>query len=97
MINVGLYYRVKEGHEKDFEDKFNGVVDLLKSKDTGFIDGKLYKEVKCPREYMIYTVWKDKKSFEDFIKMEAYKNTVDYGKTILESTPRHKIFGESTD
>lgn len=97
MINVGLYYKVKIDHEKDFEDKFNGVVDLLKSRDVGFIDGKLYKEVKSPREYMIYTMWKDRKSFEDFLKMEAYKNTVDYGKTILETTPRHKIFGESKD
>lgn len=97
MINVGLYYKVKDGHEKDFEEKFNGVVDLLKSKDVGFIDGKLYREVKCPEEYMIYTVWKDKKHFEDFLQMEAYLNTVDYGKTILESQPRHKIFGELRD
>ncbi len=97
MINVGLYYKVKPGHEKDFEEKFEGVVVLLKSQDVGFIDGKLYKEVEFPREYMIYTVWKDKGSFEEFLKMEAYKKTVDYGKTILEGTPRHKIFGESKD
>ncbi|AAT43908.1 antibiotic biosynthesis monooxygenase family protein [Picrophilus oshimae] len=95
MINVGLYYKVKPGHEKDFESTFGNVVKLLKSGDTGFIDGKLYREVDDPSEYMIYTEWKDLESFEKFIKMKEYHETVDYGKTILETTPRHKIFGSS--
>ena len=95
MINVGLYYKVKKGHEADFEQKFNGVVKMLEDGDNGFLEGKLYREVKSPEEYMIYTVWKDKKSFENFLRTIDYENTVDYGKSILESTPRHKIFGES--
>ncbi|KJE48830.1 MULTISPECIES: antibiotic biosynthesis monooxygenase [Acidiplasma] len=97
MINVGLYYKVKQGHEKDFENAFGNVVKLLKSSDVGFLDGKLYKEVDCPREYMIYTEWKDIDSFKNFLKMKEYNQTVDYGKTILESMPRHKIFGESKE
>ncbi|WP_231136413.1 antibiotic biosynthesis monooxygenase family protein [Acidianus ambivalens] len=38
MINVGLYYRVKEGHEKEFEEIFKKVVETLKSANVGFID-----------------------------------------------------------
>ncbi len=95
MINVGLYYKVKEGHEKDFEETFKGVVQLLKGSETGFVNGKLYKEVDCPREYMIYTEWKDMDSFKKFIQMKEYEMTVDYGKSIMESSPRHRIFGES--
>ena len=87
MINVGLYYKVKEGHEKDFEQTFNNVVQLLKSSETGFIGGKLYREVECPREYMIYTEWKDMDSFKKFLQMKEYGQTVDYGKSIMESTP----------
>ncbi|KPV46563.1 antibiotic biosynthesis monooxygenase, partial [Acidiplasma aeolicum] len=36
-------------------------------------------------------------SFKNFLKMKEYNQTVDYGKTILESMPRHKIFGESKE
>lgn len=94
MINVGLYYKVKKGHEKDFENKFDDVIELFEKTDSGFLGGKLYNEVKCPEEYMIYTVWKDKKVFESFLQTMDYENTVDYGKSILESKPRHKILGE---
>ncbi len=98
MMHIGLYYKVKEGHDKDFESSFNGVLKLLKSQpETGFIDGKLYKEVDCPREYMIYTEWKDKDSFQKFVEMREFKDTTNYGKSILEGAPRNKIFGESRE
>jgi hypothetical protein len=44
MINVGLYYRVKEGHEKEFEETFSKVVSILKNSDIGFIDANYTKE-----------------------------------------------------
>ena len=37
MLNVGLYYKVKKGHEADFEQKFNGVVKMLENGDNGFL------------------------------------------------------------
>ncbi|MEM0139217.1 MAG: antibiotic biosynthesis monooxygenase [Ferroplasma sp.] len=96
MMHIGLYYKVKEGHNEEFENTFNSVLNLLKSKpETGFVDGKLYKEVDCPREYMIYTEWKDREAFQKFTEMRAFKDTTSYGKTILEGTPRNKIFGET--
>ena len=96
MIHVGLYYKVKEGHNKDFVRTFNSVLQLLKSKpETGFIDGKLYQEVDCPREYMIYTEWKDRTAFKNFIEMREFKDTTNYGSTILEGTTKNKIFGET--
>ncbi|MUM65891.1 antibiotic biosynthesis monooxygenase [Acidianus infernus] len=94
MINVGLYYRVKEGHEKEFEEAFSKVVSILKNSDIGFIDAKLYKRVDDPREYLIYSEWKDLESFRKFILSKDYKETTTYGKTILEGRPYHKIFQE---
>ena len=55
MINVGLYYRVKEGHEAEFEGMFRGVVEHLKGAATGIMDAKLYKLIGGEPEYMIYT------------------------------------------
>jgi len=30
MINVGFYYKVKKGHEKEFEETFTKVLEYLK-------------------------------------------------------------------
>jgi heme-degrading monooxygenase HmoA len=58
MINVGLYYKIKEGHEKEFENKFSEVVNFLKSNyAAGLKQAKLYKSIEDPREYLIYTEW----------------------------------------
>jgi heme-degrading monooxygenase HmoA len=94
MINVGLYYRVKEGHEKEFEEIFKKVVETLKLANVGFIDGKLYKNVDNPREYMIYSEWKDLDSFRKFMLSREFNNTTDYGKQIIEGRPHHRIFQE---
>ena len=94
MINVGLYYKVKPGHEKEFEEIFKKVVDVLKSSNVGFIDGKLYKNVDNPREYLIYSEWKDLDSFRKFMLSRDFKSTTDYGKQIIEGRPYHRIFQE---
>jgi len=94
MINVGFYYKVKKGHEQEFESKFKEVLNYLKSNAEGFIDAKLYKSVEDPSEYLIYSVWKDLESFRKFITSEAYKSTVTYGRTIMEGRPIHKVFEE---
>ncbi|BDC17658.1 antibiotic biosynthesis monooxygenase [Acidianus sp. HS-5] len=94
MINVGLYYRVREGHEKEFEEAFLKVVSILKSSDIGFIDAKLYRRVDDPREYLIYSEWKDLDSFRKFTLSNDYKETTTYGKTILEGRPYHRIYTE---
>ncbi|EZQ10694.1 antibiotic biosynthesis monooxygenase [Candidatus Acidianus copahuensis] len=92
MINVGFYYKVKEGHEKEFEETFDKVVDYLRKEYPGFKNAILYKNVKEPREYLIYSEWEDLDTFKKFISSYAYKSTVDYGKTIIEGRPTHRVF-----
>jgi heme-degrading monooxygenase HmoA len=94
MINVGLYYRVKEGHEEEFERIFNDAIKMLQSSGMGFISGKLYREVNDSREYMIYTEWKDMDSFRKFISSRPFSEVQNYGKSILEGAPRHRVFRE---
>ncbi len=92
MINIGLYYKVKAGQEKQFENTFLGVVTLLKKSDFGFLGGKLYREIGDSSEYMLYTEWVGLDSFRKFMESKEYAKTVEYGKTIIEGQPRHKIF-----
>jgi heme-degrading monooxygenase HmoA len=92
MINIGLYYKVKHGHEKEFEKSFMGVVSLLEGANLGFLGGKLYREVGDSSEYMLYTEWEGLDSFKKFMETKEYAQTVEYGKTIIDGQPRHKIF-----
>jgi len=92
MINIGLYYRVKPGCEKEFEDTFVNVVSMLKHSDFGFVGGKLYREIGDSSEYMLYTEWDGLDSFKKFIASKEYARTVQFGKTIMDGQPRHKIF-----
>lgn len=94
MINIGLYYKVRPGHEKEFEGTFMNVVSVLKGSDFGFLGGKLYREIGDPSEYMLYTEWNGLDSFRKFSESKEYKQTVEFGKTIIEGRPRHRIFRE---
>nr|AAO13707.1 RNAse [Sulfolobus acidocaldarius] len=94
MINVGFYYKIKKGHEKEFEEKFLEIVKILKTTNSGLIEAKLYRSVEDPTEYLMYTEWKDLDSFRNFILSEGYKNTVSYGKTILDGKPTHRVLQE---
>ncbi|BCU71495.1 antibiotic biosynthesis monooxygenase family protein [Stygiolobus caldivivus] len=93
MINVGFYYKVKKGHEEEFENAFKHVVEYLKSFE-GFRGARLYKSVEDPSEYLIYSEWDSIDAFRKFVESQGYKDTVTYGRTIIEDRPRHKIFQE---
>jgi heme-degrading monooxygenase HmoA len=92
VINIGFYYRVKKGKEGDFEKKFREVVDHLKANLPGFVSAKLYKQVDDPQEYLIYTEWESLDSFKKFLASNSYKATLEYGKSIIEGRPIHRIF-----
>lgn len=93
MINIGLYYKVKAGHEKEFEEIFLNVVSFLgKNVSFGFLGGKLYREIGDSSEYMLYTEWESLDSFRKFMESKEYAQTVEFGRTIIDGQPRHRIF-----
>jgi heme-degrading monooxygenase HmoA len=97
MINVGLYYNVKAGHEAEFESIFAGVVKFLKENFNGFEKAAIYKKVESDSsavEYMVYSEWKDIDSFRTFISSKEFRETTSYGNTIIEGRPYHKVFTE---
>ncbi len=44
-----------------------------------------------PQEYLIYSEWESLEAFRNFISSNAYRETVNYGRTILEGRPVHKV------
>jgi heme-degrading monooxygenase HmoA len=90
MINVGMYYDVKPGHENEFESIFSGVAESLRSSGTGIKDAKLYREV-GKREYLIYSEWESLDAFKQFMQSRAFGETISRGKEIIEGRPRHKV------
>ncbi len=91
LVNVGLYYDVKEGMEKDFEKMFSGVIDYLKANAEGFIEAKLYKDTSSS-EYLILSLWKTRESFRNFMESRAFHETTTSGKNLLKGQPFHRIF-----
>jgi heme-degrading monooxygenase HmoA len=92
LINIGLYYKVKFGHEKEFEKSFSDALSSLRNGHPGFLGGRLYKEVGDSQEYMLYTEWDGLDSFRKFMESKEYASTVEFGKTIIEGAPRHRFF-----
>ena len=100
MINIGLYYSVKKGHEAEFESTFLNVVSYLKKNIRGFKDASIYKKVGSSSgvtDYMLYSDWGDIGSFREFMKSSAFKETTSRGRDIIEGRPYHRIFTEVGD
>lgn len=92
MITVGMNYRVIEGKQQDFEEKFAAVLAALQSAE-GHTRSTLWKDVADPASYMITSEWSDEKAFQDFIRSDAFRAVTDWGKEqILAGRPQHKIF-----
>ncbi|WP_075059942.1 antibiotic biosynthesis monooxygenase [Thermocladium modestius] len=91
MINVGFYYRVKKGHEREFEEVAGKIFNQLRMTHPGFRDAKLYRNVNDPQDYLLFSEWDDLDSFKSFISSDAYRDAVSYGRTIIEGRPLHRI------
>ena len=93
MVTVGLYYEVRPGKEKVFEDAVDQVVELL-SQNSGHVKSFLYRDVKNPRSYAILSEWNSQSDFSKFIRSDIFKQVTEFGKAeLLEQKPRHKVYG----
>ncbi|BBD72199.1 antibiotic biosynthesis monooxygenase [Sulfodiicoccus acidiphilus] len=97
MINVGFNYLVSEGKEEQFLLKFREVLQLLKTSNSGMLDAKLYRSVDNPREFLIFTEWESLDAFRKFTSSREYKETVEYGKSVIEGRPRHIVLQRVED
>jgi heme-degrading monooxygenase HmoA len=91
MANIGFYYTIKDGHEKEFEDTFQATVEFLELNADGYREAHLYREV-GKNQYMILSLWDSVESFSDFVKSREFVEVTKFGKSIVEGRPYHKIF-----
>ncbi len=92
MITVGMNYKVLEGKQQDFEQKFNAVLGALQSA-SGHKDSHLFQDVNDRTSYLIVSEWTDEDAFGEFIRSQAFRDVTNWGKEqILADRPRHKVY-----
>ena len=92
MITVGMNYRVIEGKQQDFEDKFDAVLGALNGAE-GHTSSTLWKDTADGSSYLITSEWTDEDAFSSFIRSDSFRAVTNWGKEqILSDRPQHKIY-----
>jgi heme-degrading monooxygenase HmoA len=87
-----MHYDVKPGKEEEFEKGFLGVLDLLKTL-PGHVESHMYEDVASVGSYVILSEWKSQEDFAAFMRSDAFKNAVAWGKAeILRGRPKHRVY-----
>jgi heme-degrading monooxygenase HmoA len=96
MTTIGMHYDVKPGKEKEFEEGFLGVLEKLKTL-PGHIESHMYLDIQSVGSYVILSEWTDPEAFSAFMRSDAFKSAVAWGKAeILRSRPRHRMYSEQS-
>ena len=75
------------------EEKFEGVLQALEGQ-PGHVRTILYRQVRNPRSYAIFSEWESREGFSTFVGSELFRRVTDWGRDqILEGRPRHEIYG----
>lgn len=94
MTTVGMNYDVLPGKEDQFETAFANVLQLMQTL-PGHIHSRLYRDVRSAGSYLIMSQWESRSAFADFLKSEAFRSTVAWGKAeILRGRPSHRVYGD---
>ena len=92
MTTIGMHYDVVPGKEEEFERGFLKVIELLKTL-PGHLASHLYEDVASVGSYVILSEWERKEDFDAFMRSDAFKNAVAWGRAeILRSRPKHKVY-----
>ena len=92
MITVGMNYKVIEGKQSSFEEKFAAVIDALNAAE-GHSSSTLWKDVADGASYLITSEWSDEDAFGSFIRSDAFRAVTNWGKEeILAGRPQHKVY-----
>lgn len=92
MTTIGMHYDVKPGKEEEFEQGFLKTIELLNTL-PGHVESHLYEDVASVGSYVILSQWQRKEDFDAFLKSDAFKAAVAWGKAeILRSRPRHRVY-----
>jgi quinol monooxygenase YgiN len=88
MQTFGLNYDVKPERVEDFKSTLMQLIAEMRKSD-GHIETRLYSDVEAPNSMMIYSNWKTKAEFGDFVRSETFQQALEKATEMLEHKPTH--------
>jgi quinol monooxygenase YgiN len=88
MQTFGLNYDVKPDRTEEFKKTLMQLIDTMRSFD-GHVETRLFSDVAQPNSMMIYSNWKTKAEFAEFVRSDAFKQALNDARPMLESRPTH--------
>ncbi len=88
MQTFGLNYEVKPERIEDFKKAAAQLIDAVQGLD-GHIETRLFSDVAKPHSMMIYSNWKTKAEFGNFIRSDTFKQALSEAVDMLERSPTH--------
>ena len=85
---MGMFYTVKPDYREDFVEKFGEVGGLLDDMD-GHLETRLLANVGDENDMFISSQWEAKEDAMEFFRGDAFRDTVDWGREVLDDRPRH--------
>jgi heme-degrading monooxygenase HmoA len=86
MQTFGLNYDVKPECTEDFIKALMQLIDTMNRCD-GHIETRLFSDVAQPNSMMIYSNWKTKAEFVDFVRSDSFDQAKQEAVGMLESKP----------
>ncbi|MFP4189357.1 MAG: heme-binding protein, partial [Halobacteriales archaeon] len=85
---MGMFYTVKPDYREEFVEKFDDVGSLLAEMD-GHVETRLLANVGDDNDMFISSRWRAKEDAVEFFRSDEFRDTVDWGREILDDRPRH--------
>jgi len=85
---MGMFYTVKPDYRDEFVEKFGEVGGILNDMD-GHVETRLLANVGDENDMFISSRWRSKEDAMEFFRGDAFRNTVDWGREVLDDRPRH--------
>jgi chlorite dismutase len=85
---MGMFYTVKPDHRDDFVEKFSEVGGLLGDME-GHAETRLLANVENENDMFISSRWEQKEDAMEFFRSDEFRDTVSWGREILDDRPRH--------
>ncbi|MDZ7700875.1 MAG: heme-binding protein [Halobacteriales archaeon] len=85
---MGMFYTVKPDHREAFVDTFGAVGEQLAGMD-GHRETQLLANLEDDRDFFISSRWEGREAALEFFRGDAFRDTVEWGREVLDGRPRH--------
>ena len=91
FATMGMFYQVKPSYREEFIDTFGEVGEVLETMD-GHRQTELFANEEDENDMFIASRWDDKEAAMSFFRSDAFRDTVQWGREVLDGRPRHVFF-----